>query len=227
MEHTGSRPDRAEAPVLGLTGAPGSGKSFVARAFADLGAAVVDADALARAALDTDDVQDRLRAWWGDGIVGPDGTTDRAAVGRRVFDNPDELRRLEGLVHPIVGHERARLHEHYRRDPAVTAIVEDCPLLLESGLDAECDVVVLVEASEAMRQARVAEHRGWSAAELARRDRNQWPLDIKRERADHVIVNDAGHVDVSRQVAVIFDKVRGEVRGKVPGDHRPSGGPTG
>ena len=210
-------------PVLGLTGAPGSGKSFVARAFADLGAAVADADALARAALNTGEVQDQLRAWWGDGIVRPDGTTNRAAVGRRVFENPDELRRLEAVIHPIVGRERARLHERYRKDPAVTAIVEDCPLLLETGLDAGCDVVIFVEASEATRQARVAEHRGWSAAELARRESQQWPVDVKRGRADHVVVNEPGHgVDVSRQVAAILDQVGGMTRG----NHRQSGGPA-
>ena len=199
---------RVPLPVFGLLGAPGSGKSHVARAFAALGAAVVDADALARGALNEPAVREQLRAWWGDEVVAADGTTDRAAVGRRVFHDPAELKRLEGLIHPEVKRRRAELHERYRQDRDVTAIVEDCPLLLETGLDAECDVLVFVEASEATRRRRVAEHRGWSAEELARRERQQWPLDTKRRRADHVIVNDGGRDDMTEQVAAVYDRLR-------------------
>ncbi len=204
--------------VLGLLGAPGSGKSHVAAAFAGHGAAVIDADALAREALEVPAVREQLRQWWGDGVIQPDGTTDRAAVGRRVFQNPDELRRLEGLIHPEVKRRRAALHERYRADPGVNLIVEDSPLLLESGLDSGCDALVYVEADEATRRARVAEHRGWSAEELTRREKLQWPLDTKRGRADYVVANGAGHPDVSARVLAIIDRVRADpARGAASG----------
>src|SRR5690606_18451472 len=121
-------------PILGLLGAPGSGKSFVARQFEKLGCAVIDADALAKAALDEPAVRDQLVAWWGENILKPDGRVHRSALGRIVFNDRAELAKLEGLVHPIVAERRATLRAQHQADPAVRAIVEDVPLLLEKGL---------------------------------------------------------------------------------------------
>jgi len=182
---------RLSPPVIGLLGGPGSGKSYLAGLFEKLGARVIDADTIARAALDRPEVQRRLVEWWGPDVIGPAGVVDRAAVGRRVFDDPGELARLESLIHPIVNARRRKLREQYRADAAVTAIIEDCPLLLERGLEGGCDLLIFVDAPLKTRLDRVARTRGWSAEELDRREKNQMPLDIKRGRADYVFNSDA------------------------------------
>ncbi|MEM6459779.1 MAG: dephospho-CoA kinase [Planctomycetota bacterium] len=194
-------------PVIGLLGGPGSGKSFVAAAMADHGAAVIDADALARAALDRPEVRDTLAAWWGPGVVGGDGRVDRAAVAKRVFDDPTELARLESLVHPVVNRRRGELRERYRADPAVRAVVEDCPLLLERGLEGDCDVLVFVDTPDAVRRRRVADARGWTAGDLAAREKHQWPLDTKRGRADYVLDGGGEPPDVQVHARRLLDRI--------------------
>lgn len=176
-------------PIIGLLGGIGSGKSLVARQFASLGCGVIDADALAREALDEPAVREQLVRWWGPGVVGADGRADRKAIGRIVFDHPEELGKLESLIHPRVLERRRRLVERFQADPAVVAIVDDTPLLLEKGLESGCDVLVFVKAPRDTRLARVRESRGWDDAELARRESRQWPLDKKEGRADYVLEN--------------------------------------
>lgn len=193
-------PPAGHKPVIGLLGAPGSGKSYVARRFEALGCAVIDADVLAREALQEPAVRDRLVEWWGERVLDGAEGVDRRAVGRIVFNDREALAALEGLTHPRVGAKRRALRERYQADPAVVAIVEDSPLLMEKGLDAEVGVLVFVEAPWAERLARVRAERGWDEAELARREKNQSPLDTKRRRADYVVQNHKGVSDVLSQV---------------------------
>src|SRR5690606_11820709 len=103
----------------------------VARQFEKLGCGVVDADQLARAVLEQPDVPGQLAAWWGPVVLDADGKVDRKAVAAIVFGKPDELARLEGLVHPRVACLRAERHRAFQSDPKVVAIIEDTPLLLE------------------------------------------------------------------------------------------------
>ena len=93
------------------------------------------------------------------------------------------------------------------KDPAVTAIVIDSPLLLETNLDRECDTIVFVSASEPTRQKRLSAARGWSAEELRRRESWQLPLEDKRARAEFVVDNDGPEADLRDQVADIVSKV--------------------
>jgi len=176
-------------PVIGLLGAPGSGKSTVAGEFARQGAGVIDADALSREAMQSSEVRDQLVAWWGEAILAADGSVDRRAVSQRVFGDREALKALEGLIHPRVKARRRAIRQQLLEDPAVAAIVEDSPLLMEAGLDAECDALVLVDAPHDQRLSRLAAQRGWSAQELTRRENQQMSLDTKRRRADYVISN--------------------------------------
>ena len=185
--------------IIGLLGGPGSGKSFVARLFAEAGCGVIDADALAREALNEPEVIDQLQNWWGDDVIDAQGQVDRAAVGRIVFEQPESKQKLEALIHPRVHRGRGKLREQFMADSQIVAIVEDTPLLLESGLVDQMDKLVFVEAPWAVRLARVAS-RGWDAAQLKQRDDNQMALDIKRNAADDVIHNAGDERETRRQV---------------------------
>jgi dephospho-CoA kinase len=197
----------AHKPIIGVTGAIGGGKSTAAGLMRALGAAVIDADALARGALDVAEVRDTLKAWWGAGVLDAAGGVDRRAVGKIVFGNGEELKCLEALVHPLVHRERAALRQRYQDDPEVLAIVEDCPLLFEAEIAKTCDAVVFVDAPRAVRLARLKASRGWEGAELDRRESNQWPLDTKRAAADYVVDNHADLAELDRHVRRVFSQI--------------------
>src|SRR5687768_8901024 len=98
----------AGKPIIGIVGGIGSGKSHVARLFGELGCLVVDSDAQVREAYFRPEVTGALRQWWGDDVVCPDGTVNKSAVAAKVFADPAEKRRLEGLLHPLVHAARER-----------------------------------------------------------------------------------------------------------------------
>ncbi len=180
----------ATKPVIGLTGGIGAGKSAVAEAFGQLGCAIIDSDRLAHEAINEPPNIAQLRRWWGDDILTADGQVDRAAVGRIVFTNDAQLKRLRGLLHPAVLGKRKILVREYERQPEVLAIVLDTPLLLENGVQGECDAIVFVNASDKIRLKRVQTARGWDAAQLRAREKKQLPLDKKREMAQYIVEND-------------------------------------
>lgn len=193
-------------PAIGLLGAPGSGKSTVAKVFAELGCAVIDADRLSHDAINSEAVRDQLRQWWGDAVLDPTGQVNRAEVGRIVFSDKHELHRLEQVLHPMVHAARAVERERHQADPAVVAIIEDTPLLLESGMGETCDVLVFIDCPLSVRLERVAATRGWDAEELKRREDQQAPLDDKRSAADAVINNDVDLGEVREQAERILRK---------------------
>ena len=194
-------------PIIGITGGIGSGKSFVARLFAELGCFVIDSDSQVRAAYEDPDVRQALRNWWGDGVLNPDGSVRRSAIAQRVFANESERKRLEGLIHPLVARSRDRQMQEMAQNPEVVAFVWDTPLLLEAGLNDQCDAVVFVDAPPELRLERVARGRGWDPAELQRRENLQWPLDRKREIADYVISNTADAGEARSQVRDVLSRI--------------------
>jgi len=161
----------------------------VARLLQELGAAVIDADALARSATEDPDVLARIAVSLGEDLV-VGGRLDRAATAARVFGDPAALARLNAIVHPWV---RARSAERERQltatVPSPPVIVHDVPLLYENGLDAAMDAVVVVDAPLETRLRRVAERSGVSVEELRARDAAQLPLEEKVARADFVVGN--------------------------------------
>lgn len=174
---------------VGLTGNVASGKTSVARAWADRGAAVVDADDLARRAVAPGSPGlVRVREAFGDGVI-RDGELDRAALRRVVFGDPAARERLERIVHPEVG--RLRAEEEARLEAAGTGlVVHDIPLLFEVGLADEFDLIVLVDAPEAVRAERLARDRGLSEEEIRGLFEAQMPASEKRAGADVVVEND-------------------------------------
>jgi dephospho-CoA kinase len=188
----------AGKPIIGIVGGIGSGKSHVARLLGEMGCRVIDSDAQVRAAYRDPAVVEAIRGWWGAGVFLPDGTINKSAVAARIFADPAEKRRLEGLLHPLVHAARAREMVAGAEDPQVLAFVWDTPLLLEAQLGGHCDSILFVDAPLERRLARVRASRGWDEAELRRRENSQMPLDTKRGLSDHLITNSANAgVDVS------------------------------
>lgn len=172
---------------VGLTGNIGSGKSTVARLLQELGAELIDADQLARQATADPAVLERIRTVFGDEVV-VNGALDRAALARIVFADDEQRQQLNAIVHPWVRAESERLLEAYRAQGA-QVVVQDIPLLYETGQGDRFDAVIVVSAPLELRVQRVGERSGLSAEEVRRRDAAQWPLDRKAALADFVIDN--------------------------------------
>lgn len=184
-------------PIIGVVGGIGSGKSLVADELGRLGAAVIRADDLVRAAYSESGVRQLLRQWWGAAAIKPSGEIDRGWIARRIFSNSDERDRLEQLLHPKVDAARRSAMVVMAQNAQVLAFAWDTPLLVETGLYRLCDSVIYVDVDWPTRAGRVARSRGWDAAELTRREISQSPLDRKREISDHVVSNSAS-ADVTR-----------------------------
>jgi dephospho-CoA kinase len=192
-----SRPVR-----LGLTGGIGSGKTLVARLLRDLGAAVVDADTIARevVAPGLPAYNSIVRAF-GPGVLRADGTIDRAALGVRIFADAEARRTLNALTHPHIRRRMAEEGARLSTLPAVDVIVFDIPLLLETtdGRDLDLDGIVVVDAADDVRVARLMARDGLTKAEARHRLAAQIPLRQKVARANWVIDNN-GSPEQTRQL---------------------------
>jgi dephospho-CoA kinase len=183
--------------VVGLTGNIGSGKSTVARALEARGVPVIDADLLAREAVAPGSPGlAAIAARFGPAVVDAGGALDRAALRKIVFSNAAERAALDSIVHPAVKTRRdVLLAEQQQRGSAV--VVCDIPLLFETKLDREVDVILLVDAPRDVRLERIEHNRRLPRAEaLAMLDAQQ-PAEEKRARADYIIDND-GTVEALR-----------------------------
>ncbi|HZZ80899.1 MAG TPA: dephospho-CoA kinase [Gemmataceae bacterium] len=187
-------------PIIGIVGGIGSGKSVVADAMQALGGHLIVADRLGHDALLDPDIKTRLVARWGNAILDDAGNIDRKKVGAIVFADQAELRALESQVFPYIEKNIAEEIARARTRTGVQFIILDAAILLETGWHRHCDKVLYVDAPRDLRLARVRDKRGWTEAELDRREKMQMPLEEKKARADVVIVNDEDFEKVRRQV---------------------------
>lgn len=177
--------------LVGLTGGIGSGKSTIAAMLAERGAVVVDADDLARRAVEPGTPGfERVREAFGQSVLHPDGSLDRDALAALVFRDPDARKRLESIVHPEVA--RLFAEEGRRHEGTDDVLVYAVPLLVETGLQRMFDVVVVVAADEHTRVARL-QARGLDA-EAARRRMAAQLTDAGRERVADVVIHNDGSV---------------------------------
>lgn len=178
--------------VVGLTGGIGSGKSSLAAVLAQLGVPVLDADQVARDCVAPgSDVLQRIVERFGPVVVLADGGLDRAALAGIVFADAAARVDLEAITHPSIRAGIATWVEAQRvLSPAPDLVVVEHPLLLETGADADVDLVIVVEASEDVRITRLRETRGMTAREARQRMDAQSDDAMRRRIADHVIVND-------------------------------------
>jgi dephospho-CoA kinase len=196
---------------IGVTGGIGSGKTLVSRLFREVGAALVDADAIARDVVAPGGpAYDGIIAAFGPTVVRSDGTLDRKALGERVFSDAAARRQLNALTHP---HIRRRMAEEAARlasTPGVEVIVLDIPLLLETtdGRDLALDGIIVVNADDDVRVNRLVARDGLAEADARRRLAAQMPLQEKVARADWVIDNNGSPEYTREQVRSLWEALR-------------------
>ena len=175
--------------IVGLTGNVAAGKSAVAELWRRAGVPVLSADQLARTAVEPGtEALARIAGLFGPGVMRADGTLDRAAVRRIVFRDERARCRLEAIVHPEV----RRLRDEWtgrQRDGGAGVVLWEIPLLFETGMQGEVDVVVVVDAPAAVRWRRIVETRGLNDEEALAVMEAQLPAGEKRRRADFVVDN--------------------------------------
>jgi dephospho-CoA kinase len=199
--------------LVGLTGNIGSGKSTVAQMFSERGATVIDADVLARRAVEVGTAAyGKIVARWGASILAPDGHVDRAALRRIVFADHAQLEELNQIVHPEVERLRLRLIEQ-ARSRGDQIVVCDIPLLFERHMTDRFDRIVLVDASRAVRLERLVKDRELRETEAMDMIAAQMPAELKRARADYIIENDGTFAQLERRVQDVWSTLMREARG--------------
>lgn len=195
--------------TIGVIGGIASGKSLAAKMLGELGAHVLDADLIGHEVLAEDaDVRKAIVERWGDAVLAGKGAIDRKAVAERVFApgeaGQNDRRFLEQLLHPRI-HQRLEA----RRDEVLARgdqpIVIEPSMLLESGSKLQFDVLVMVDAPHDVRLKR-ARQRGWNEQQFAAREAAQWPVEVKRRRADVVIENDGTEADLRQAVQAFWEE---------------------
>jgi len=182
---------------IGLTGGIGSGKSTVSALLAERGAVIVDADRIAREVVEpgTPGLAAVVSAF-GDGVVGPDGGLDRAALAAVVFADAEARARLDGIVHPLV---RARAAEVVAAAPPDAVLVHDIPLLVETGQAGRYELVLVVQADLDTRVARLVA-RGMTEDDARARIAAQATDEQRAAVADVVLDNSGTREELAAQV---------------------------
>jgi dephospho-CoA kinase len=193
--------------LIGLTGNIASGKSEVARMLAERGATLIDADVLAREAVepDTQALKDIVKRW-GKDVLKSDGSLDRGALRQIVFADQNELDALNRIVHPGVTRLRDReiAKARERGDDLVVCVI---PLLFERNLVDEFDAIVLVDAPRPLRLERLVRTRGLDETDGMNMIVSQMPAELKRARADYVIENNGSLKDLERDVDELWSSL--------------------
>lgn len=194
--------------TLGVTGGLASGKSTVLAALRRCGAAVIDADRIAREVLRPGTPQHAavVRAF-GPAVIRRNGSLNRPALARQIFSDPVRRRTLERITHPaIIARLRADMKQHARGGRA-RLIAAEVPLLYEAGLSSLFDAVLVVWAPRELQRRRLMSRRGMTGAEALGRISAQIPLSAKRARADFVIRAAATPADAERQARALYERL--------------------
>jgi dephospho-CoA kinase len=187
--------------VVGLTGGIGSGKSLAAQFFSQLGALVIDADQLARSAVERgSEGFDEVLLRFGDTVL-KNGDIDRVALGQIVFENPQAKKDLEEIIHPRI---RAEFEEAVASLNPGQIMVYEIPLLVETNAADRFDFVITVESDPELRRQRLRA-RGMFHSDIEKRMASQATEEERRAVADCVLTNDGTEDDLLRQVENIWE----------------------
>jgi dephospho-CoA kinase len=189
---------------LGLSGGIGSGKSTVAKIFADLGAVVIDADAISREVLEPGQIgYENTILTFGESVLSESGSIDRKKLAELVFQNPSQLAKLEAIIHPAVIARVAQIRESL---PATAIVVYDTPLLVEKNLKAQFDKVIIVLADEQIRKDRLIT-RGLELTDIEARISNQATDSQRSEVADYIINNNGTLAKLQDNVTKVWKQL--------------------
>lgn len=193
--------------VAGLTGGIGTGKSTVSAIFKKLGAYIIDADELAREVVKKDSpAWKEIKDFFGEEVLNPDGTINRARLGEIVFRDEQKRKRLEEIVHPEVFKEIERLKEGIIKEDREAIILCDIPLLIESGYYRKVEKVILVYVGEKEQLRRLADR--FSPEDVLKRVRSQMPFDEKKRYADYIIDNSGSIEETEAQCRNIYKELK-------------------
>jgi len=194
--------------LVGLTGGIASGKSTVARILKDLGAAIVDADALSREVVDPgQDGWHEIVATFGREVLQGDQTLDRQKLRKLIFNNPEARKKLEAIIHPRV---RALAEERIREhgDAGYAIVVYEVPLLFEGGLQEWLRPVILVASDDNIQRQRLQQRDSLDAEAAQKHIDAQMSLVEKRRLADYVIENNGTLADLEAQVRAVIAEIQ-------------------
>ncbi|MFK8115192.1 MAG: dephospho-CoA kinase [Rubripirellula sp.] len=204
--------------VLGVVGSPAGGKSTVAKRLAERGATWINADLVARAVLEHDDISQQLIDHFGSDIATSEGAIDRAKLASLVFGDDESkrssLRFLEGLVHPrtraLIQSQIRAVQQTVPSGSEKSVIILDVPLMFKSGWDRSCDEIWCVDSEREIRLARTKD-RGWDDEELQQRESNQLDIGAKR-RLSNLVIDNNGTLE---QLGETIDRLWGSITQRV------------
>ena len=191
--------------VIGLTGGIGTGKSEVARILSELGAVIINADQVGHQAYtpQTETWREVVKAF-GEDILQANGEIDRRKLGGIVFADPEQLTRLNQIMHPRLARLVAARIEELRRQP-IPAIVVEAAILFEANWEPLVEEVWTIEAPESTVIQRLQARNGWDANEIRKRVNAQLPSSERSARAD-VVLENSGDLDrLERQVKSLWE----------------------
>jgi dephospho-CoA kinase len=194
--------------IIGLTGGIGSGKSTVVQFLAELGAVVIDVDKVGHEVLEPgSEAWQRVISEFGNDILTVSGEIDRAKLAKRVFNNHEDLMRLNRITHPIIDNMLKAKLEEYRR-LGVSVVVMEAAALIESGRGSTVDEIWVVVAPESAVLQRLAGRTGYSENESKARIRAQMSAEERIRHADVVIDTDCSLDELKARVTVAWEKLQ-------------------
>jgi len=190
--------------ILGLTGGIGSGKSTVAEILAELGAEIIDADQLARIAVESGSAGlEQIIERFGAGILMSDGSLDRKALASIIFQDEKARENLNAIVHPEVARLAMETMQSLM-DQGAPLIIYDVPLLFENGLEKSLPGVIVVHVPPEIQRARVQARDNITPEEIEARIAAQGDLDEKARKADYLIDNSGSPGETRAQVEELW-----------------------
>ncbi len=195
--------------IVGLTGGIASGKTTVAQVMKEEGATLIDADQIAREL-----VQPHRPAWdelvrsFGREILLEDGSIDRKKLAERVFADPDQRKRLNQILHPMITEEiERRIREIGQKDPEAIAVI-DAPLLIEVGYHRKVDKLIVVISTQTEQIERLKVRDGINSEEALKILHSQMPIEEKAKLADFVIRNEGSVAEIRKTTKEVFQEIK-------------------
>lgn len=196
---------RKKTLVIGLTGSIGSGKSTATKVFAALGLPTLSADAIVHELLARGGGAEKALRQQFPSAFDSKGLS-RARLFEAVFPDPDKIKKLENIIHPLV-YRRCKSFIAQMKKEGAAGLVIEIPLLFESGFEALCDVTVCLTVAPALQKERVLKRRGMTQAKLRALRKRQWTDRKKTALADYVIKTDAGLSDTRHQIKKLWGMI--------------------